>query len=121
MKHYQASEHVKSGVYFDPRHLRFRNMDEPGELPDDGGRYLRVPLLFMLVVGPVLGLIYAVFLPFIGFAALAWMAATGIGRAIRRLRAPKSELKTVTPIRPDARPKKERDAEQSDSKRHGVA
>ena len=121
MKHYLASEHVESGVYFEPRRLRFRNMDEPGELPDDGGRYLRVPLLFMVVVGPVLGLAYAIFLPFIGFAALTWMAATGIGRAIRRLRAPKSEPTPVASIRPHASPKKERDKGQSDSKRHGVA
>jgi hypothetical protein len=33
--------------------------------------YRRVPILVLLVVGPILGLVYAVFLPFIGFAVVA--------------------------------------------------
>lgn len=42
-----------------------------GILPGDAGqRYLKVPILALLVVAPLMGAVYAMFLPFIGFAML---------------------------------------------------
>ena len=42
-----------------------------GILPGDATqRYLKVPVLALLVVAPLMGAVYAMFLPFIGFAML---------------------------------------------------
>ena len=69
MKRYTGSEMVEPGLYFNPRQLSFKSVDEEGPLPGSTDEvYRRVPILVLLVVGPILGLVYAVFLPFIGFA-----------------------------------------------------
>lgn len=42
-----------------------------GILPGDAGqRYVKVPVLALLVIAPLMGAVYAMFLPFIGFAML---------------------------------------------------
>ena len=42
-----------------------------GILPGDAAdKYLRVPVLALLVLAPMMGAVYAMFLPFIGFAML---------------------------------------------------
>jgi hypothetical protein len=42
-----------------------------GILPGDAGdRYLKVPVVALLVMAPLMGAVYAMFLPFIGFAML---------------------------------------------------
>ncbi len=75
MKSYKTNQHVDSGVYFCIRRLAFRSMEEAGPLKGRAGDiYRRVPALVMLVVGPVLGLIFLVFLPFIGIVMTARVA-----------------------------------------------
>lgn len=77
MKAYRAGEVAKPGLYLNPRQLSFRSVDEEGALPGKGDEsYRRVPVLLLLVMGPLLGLAYAVFLPFIGFAVVAWLLGT---------------------------------------------
>jgi hypothetical protein len=72
MKRYTGSETVEPGLYFNARQLSFKSVDETGPLPGSTAEvYRRVPILVLLVVGPILGLVYAVFLPFIGFAVVA--------------------------------------------------
>ena len=74
MKRYTGSETVEPGLYFNPRQLSFKSVDEEGPLPGSTDEvYRRVPILVLLVVGPLLGLVYAVFLPFVGFAIVAWL------------------------------------------------
>ena len=74
MRAYRGSEKVEPGLYFNLRQLSFKSIDEEALLPGSNGEvYRRVPILVLLVVGPLLGLAYAVFLPFIGFAAVAWL------------------------------------------------
>lgn len=71
MKTYRAHQNVEPGIYFNPRHLSFKSMDEEGRLPaTPEGTWHRVPALALLVVGPLMGLAYAIFLPLIGFAML---------------------------------------------------
>ncbi len=42
-----------------------------GILPGDANdRYLRMPVVGLLVIAPLMGAVYAIFLPFIGFAML---------------------------------------------------
>jgi hypothetical protein len=59
-------------------------------LPREGGllpgpvehHYVKVPALLLLALAPVLGGLFVVFLPFIGFALLFWLAgkkAVGVG------------------------------------------
>lgn len=95
MRHYRGTEKVEPGLYFNLRQMAFRSIDDAGPLPgktDDV--YRRVPMLALLVVGPLLGLVYVIFLPFIGFAMFAWLLgvkathlAAGVARgAVRALR-----------------------------------
>ena len=47
------------------------NLGLSGRLPGDSTeRYLKVPVLALLVIAPLMGAVYAMFLPFIGFAML---------------------------------------------------
>ena len=68
MKIYRGTENAEAGIYFNPRRLAFRSLEDEGRLPgttEDTWR--RVPALALLVAGPVLGLAYAIFLPLLGF------------------------------------------------------
>lgn len=77
MKRYNGNETAAAGVYFNPREVAFTSLDEEGRLPGTAAdAYYRVPVVAMLIVGPALGLAYAMFLPLIGFGALAWVGAS---------------------------------------------
>ncbi len=96
MRQYRGSETVEPGLYFNLHQLSFKSIDEQGPLP--GGSddvYRHVPTLALLVVGPLLGLAYVVFLPFIGFAMVAWLLgvktahlAAGTARGVARVLRP---------------------------------
>ena len=74
MRHYRGSETVEPGLFFNPRHLSFTSIDDEGPLPGSTDEvYRRVPMLALLVAGPLLGLAYVIFLPFIGFAMVTWL------------------------------------------------
>lgn len=63
-----------------------------GTLP--GGperRYLRIPVIAMLLLGPIMGALFAMFLPFIGLAMVADHAARALGRRASRAFARKPE------------------------------
>lgn len=69
MVRYKGGEKVGKGTYwnFDSG----ERIDVAAEAVLDGGSdatYYRLPAAGILLAGPVMGLIYAVFLPFIGFA-----------------------------------------------------
>ncbi len=72
MTRYHGKESVKGGLYWSPSRWQMVT------IPKEGGvlageaemRYIRVPLLMMLVLGPVMGAAYVMFLPFIGFALM---------------------------------------------------
>lgn len=75
MKRYHTEETVPAGLYFNLRELAFTSMDEAGRLPGaTGAEFRKVPAAALLIVGPVLGAAYVMFLPVIGFAMLAWVA-----------------------------------------------
>ena len=80
MRRYRGTEKVEPGLYFNLRQLAFKSIDDEGPLPGRPDEvYRRVPMLALLVVGPFLGLLYVIFLPFIGFAMVAWLLATKAG------------------------------------------
>ena len=76
MRRYRGTETVEPALYFNVRQLSFRSMQERGLLPGrEEETWYRVPTLALLVVGPILGLAFVVFLPLIGFAMVGWLLA----------------------------------------------
>ena len=60
---------VATGTYWNLANGARIDMNEEGVLPGaQNTRYLKAPIAVVLAAGPVLGLIFAVFLPFIGIA-----------------------------------------------------
>ena len=69
MLNYRGGRTVGSGTYWNLARGERVDINEQGVLPGDGStRYVRMSTLAVLVAGPVFGLLYAVFLPFIGIA-----------------------------------------------------
>jgi len=80
MKTRAAGETAKGGFYFNLRtweiHLHRRNGETlPG---NDSDRFIRIPTVALLVLGPAMGFLFVIFLPAIGFA----LAFREIGRKI---------------------------------------
>lgn len=77
MKTYTANQNVEAGLYLNLKKFAITSLDADGPLPgtaDD--TYRRVPMLLMLAVAPLLGLVFVIFLPFIGFAMVAHLLGT---------------------------------------------
>jgi hypothetical protein len=72
MTTYTGNRTVKGGYYLNLREWKLEAVDgNVGVLPPgEEARYVRIPLLAMLVVAPVLGLLFVVVLPFLGLAVL---------------------------------------------------
>lgn len=74
---YIGGERVKGGNYWNFSTGERVTMEAGGILPGDGSAvYYNVHPAIILLAGPVLGLAYAVFLPFIGIAVLMQVVAT---------------------------------------------
>lgn len=97
MTRYRGTQMVGPGYYFNVREMAFHSMEDEGRLP--GSRedeYRRVPAAALLVAGPLMGLVYVMFLPVIGFAMLAWVAG---GKAVGLLtQAAVSVGRVLTPV-----------------------
>lgn len=76
MKTYQGGEKVKSGFYFSFREKDLQDIPDQGVLPGNHeDHYVKVPGLFVILGGPIIGLLYIMFLPFIAFAMVLSVAA----------------------------------------------
>ena len=66
----RAGEAAKVGFYFNLRswELNLHRIDGEALPGDDADRYLRVPAVALLLLGPIMGFFFVIFLPFIGFA-----------------------------------------------------
>lgn len=76
MTRYHGKDTVKGGLYWNPTRWQILTIaEEGGMLPGEAEtRYVRVPALMMLVLGPIMGGLYVMFLPFIGFAMVLGVA-----------------------------------------------
>jgi hypothetical protein len=97
MFRYTAGEKVKPGCYFNRTTWDITVVPRGGTVlkgaPEE--RYMRVPTLAFLVMAPLMGLAYAMFLPFIGFAMLAsFLYGKVTGRATPLTPAPRPQTKT---------------------------
>ena len=86
---YKAGERAKGGNYWNFSNGERVSLDSEGVLP--GGSkttYLKAHPVVILAAGPILGLLYAAFLPFIGIAMLLKVAASKVfGSALERFAA----------------------------------
>lgn len=83
-RHY-GSELVTAGFYWSRATWGIVTIPRKGGILPGGVeiRYYRIPLPLMLVLGPFLGGLYVIFLPFIGFAMVLSFLATKTGKAVR--------------------------------------
>jgi hypothetical protein len=74
MKRYTGTEKVAPGLYFNLRQVALKSLDQEGPLPGTSEDTWRaVPTLVMVLVGPLLGLAFVVFLPLVCFAMVGWL------------------------------------------------
>lgn len=75
----RGGDTVKKGTYWNITNGERVNLDREGILPGNrSATYYRGHPIFVLLAAPILGLVYAVFLPFIGIASVITM----IGRKL---------------------------------------
>jgi hypothetical protein len=95
MRTYTGSQSVEPGLYFNVKRFSVKSIESRGPLPGTrNDEYRRAPMLVMLLIAPLLGLAYVIFLPLIGFAMVTWLLgdkaaqlATGAAaKAVRVLR-----------------------------------
>ena len=69
----KAGEAARVGFYFNTRTWEIDLHRKDGEALPGGAedRYVRMPALALLVLGPAMGFFFVIFLPFIGFALVA--------------------------------------------------
>ena len=86
----KAGEAAKVGFYFNTRtwEMDLHRTDGAALPGGENDRYLRIPALALLFLGPVMGFLLVIFLPFIGFALVArelgYRVAAWVGRGARR-------------------------------------
>ncbi len=88
MRQHEGGEKVPGGFYWKQNNWEIEVVKgETGTLPGDSGTtYVRIPTLAMLLGAPVMGGLFVVFLPFLGFAMLfnhlGKKAAAGLKQAV---------------------------------------
>ena len=77
---------VSGGYYWNPKRLSVEVIaNEGGKLPGDASTsYVKVPFPLLFVVVPVMGALFLVFLPFIGFALFGYAILRKVGLVARR-------------------------------------
>ncbi len=96
MANYQSGCAVLSGYYFNPTRWHVEPVSEDGgRLPAGAGSWIKVPAAAALLLVPLLGAAFLMFLPLIGFALVAQKLASP---AINLFRASAEDLAaTMTP------------------------
>ena len=86
MATFQGNTSVAPGLYFNVRELRFVSMDDGGILPGEAkDTYRAVHPLALLLVGPVVGLVYAIFLPLIAFVMIGAVIVRKLAESVEHL------------------------------------
>jgi hypothetical protein len=83
MRTIESGSAARRGYYFGTRSWRLQPVARDGDrlAGTPGERFVRIPLLLALALTPVLGALFVVFLPVIGF----WLAAVALSRPAMRL------------------------------------
>jgi len=86
MLKYNGGNRVGKGTYWNLTNGERIDIRNEGILPGDAKKaYYRMPAAAIIVVGPVLGLLYAAFLPFIGIAMLVKLVAQKAGGGVMEM------------------------------------
>lgn len=88
MKTYKGAEKAPAGLYWNRRDWTLNIVKAPADLlPGDGqSRFVRLPAAALLLAAPIMGLLFVLFLPLIGFVLLGELVlqrARPIMQAIR--------------------------------------
>ena len=85
MTTFESNAAVKSGYYFNPVTMNLLPVErDGGRLPNEKGSWIAIPTVAALAVVPLLGSLFAFFLPAIGFILTAQalvVKVTGLGKA----------------------------------------
>lgn len=76
----KGGQKTEKGTYWNIMNGEKVELEQEGTLPGEG-TYLKAPTIVMLLAGPLLGLVYAIFLPFIGIAMTASVVGSRAGEA----------------------------------------
>lgn len=83
MTTYKGTQQVTPGLYLNFKRRTMAHVEKAGPLPGaDGDRFYRVPMLLWLALAPLVGLVFVIFLPFIGFAMVGRLTADKVRRGI---------------------------------------
>jgi len=96
MTSYVGTQEVEPGLYINLRKFSVTSVERRGALPGAAtDTYRRLPMLVMLAAAPMLGLVFVIFLPLIGFAMVAYLLGnkaveltTGVVEQMGRVRRP---------------------------------
>jgi hypothetical protein len=67
MKRHNGNEKVKAGLYWTPARWEIVTIGREGGVLPEGDHYVRLPTTIMMLLGTLLGGLFVIFLPFIGF------------------------------------------------------
>jgi hypothetical protein len=97
MAKYTGGIHAAGGYYYNPRSWSVEVVPQEGaRLPGDGAtKYVKIPFPLLFVVVPLLGALFLVFLPFIGFALFGYAIVKRLAGGARK--AGEELAATVTP------------------------
>ena len=86
MLKYNGGNRVGTGTYWNLTNGERIDIRDEGILPGEAKKaYYRMPAAAIIVAGPVLGLIYALFLPFIGIAMLVKLVGQKAGAGVMEM------------------------------------
>ena len=95
MTTYTGTQDVDPGLYVNTGSLRLTSVERRGALPGGANEhYRRVPMLVMLLLAPLLGLAFVIFLPFIGFAVMLRL----LGEKLMQVVSPAARRATATVV-----------------------
>ena len=84
MLRHNGGDRVGEGTYWNLANGERVDIRDEGTLPGEASKtFYRMPAAAIIVVAPVLGLMYAAFLPFIGIAMVVKLVAQKIGGGVR--------------------------------------
>jgi hypothetical protein len=82
MTTFESNAAVKSGYYFNPMTMNLVPVErDGGRLPNENGKWVAVPTVLALGLTPILGALFLMFLPMIGFVLCAEAAGKKIAGA----------------------------------------
>ena len=86
MAKYTGGEKVSGGYYWNTRNWEVEVVSsEGGRLrATDGARYVKVPFPALFVIVPLLGALFLMFLPFVGFALFAYAIARKVTGGVKK-------------------------------------